>query len=296
MTKERQTQWHPAFCSAMWLELSEDEEYLDYQKEYNLNTKPLQIDLLIIKKLKDVEIKNQIGKLFRKYNIIEYKSPEDSLNLNTYLKVIAYACLYKTYEEHVDDVKLEDITITLVREGKPVKLFRWFRRNNYHVIKQYPGIYYIEKENHFMTQVLVSRELSKKNQKWLTLLSRELSEEDATRTAIQMSALTDKAGKMYGDSVLQVAMEENKNVFYNMKEENEIMCEALREFFADEMKEKVEALEVLEQKMADKERQLRAQSEQLNAQSEQLNAQSELLGEKERRIQELERQLNQIEK
>ncbi len=85
MTKKANTQWHPAFCSAMKLELKDDAEHLDYQNEYNLNTKPLQIDLLIVKKIKEVELKNQIGKLFRTHNIVEYKSPEDSLNVNTYL-------------------------------------------------------------------------------------------------------------------------------------------------------------------------------------------------------------------
>lgn len=51
MKKIKKTQWHPAFCSAMRLELREDKEFLEYFNEYNLNTKPLQIDLLIIKKL-----------------------------------------------------------------------------------------------------------------------------------------------------------------------------------------------------------------------------------------------------
>lgn len=50
MSKELKTQWHPAFVSAMKLELIEDAEYLDYTSEYNLNTKPLEMDLLIVKK------------------------------------------------------------------------------------------------------------------------------------------------------------------------------------------------------------------------------------------------------
>lgn len=118
MSKELKTQWHPAFVAAMKLELKEDAQYLDYISEYNLNTKPLEMDLLIVKKVQEVEIKNEIGKIFRKHNIIEYKSPDDSMNLNTYMKVIAYACLYKAYENHVDEIKLDEITITMVREKK----------------------------------------------------------------------------------------------------------------------------------------------------------------------------------
>lgn len=41
MTKNANTQWHPAFCSAIKLELREDAEYLSYTNEYTINTKPL---------------------------------------------------------------------------------------------------------------------------------------------------------------------------------------------------------------------------------------------------------------
>ena len=238
MSKELKTQWHPAFVSAMKLELIEDAEYLDYTSEYNLNTKPLEMDLLIVKKEKDVEIKNEIGKIFRRHNIIEYKSPDDSMNLNTYMKVIAYACLYKAYETHVDEIALDEITITMVREKKPVKLLHWFEKNGYQIKEVFKGIYYVTKENQFLTQIIVSRQLSKVNQKWLTLLSKDLDKEDVRRTVAQIETLTEENERIHVDSVLQVAMKENKKVFGQLKEEKK-MCQALREFFEPEMKEAV---------------------------------------------------------
>ena len=242
MPKELKTQWHPAFVSAMKLELMEDAEYLDYTSEYNLNTKPLEMDLLIVKKEKDVEIKNEIGKIFRRHNIIEYKSPNDYMNLNTYMKVISYACLYKAYETHVDEIGLDEITITMVREKKPVKLLRWFEKNGYQIKEVFAGIYYVTKENYFMTQIIASKELSKDNQKWLTLLSKDLDKSDVKRTVAQIGALTEENERIHVDSVLQVAMKENKKVFGQLKEE-EKMCQALREFFEPEMKEAVKGAE-----------------------------------------------------
>lgn len=44
-------QWHPAFAAAMDLELIQNRSDLIYEKKYNLNTKPLEIDLLVIKTL-----------------------------------------------------------------------------------------------------------------------------------------------------------------------------------------------------------------------------------------------------
>ena len=49
---QKKTQWHPPFCASMQLELKEYRSILDYSMEYALSTKPLLIDLLIIKKAK----------------------------------------------------------------------------------------------------------------------------------------------------------------------------------------------------------------------------------------------------
>ena len=236
MPNERNNQWHPAFCSAMRLELSEDAGYLEYMNEYNLNSKPLQIDLLIVKKKEEIELQNEIGKMFRRYNIIEYKSPDDAMNVNTYLKVCAYACLFKTQEEHIDDIKLDEITITMVREKKPKKLLRWFKRNGYRIAENYPGIYYIKKENHFETQVIVSKRLSKKNQKWLTLLSNRLEWEDAERALRQLQKLPQRQKDLYGSAVLEVVKNANEKLFKNMKEDV-TMCDFIREFLAEEIEE-----------------------------------------------------------
>lgn len=68
---QKDIQWHPAFISAMNLELANDRENLIFEREYNLNTRPLEIDLLIIKKKKGVRISNEIGHFFREYNVLE---------------------------------------------------------------------------------------------------------------------------------------------------------------------------------------------------------------------------------
>lgn len=58
-------QWHPGFVAAMDMELSRNREKLKLESEHNLNRKPLEIDLLVIKKEPYEEIHNEIGKLFR---------------------------------------------------------------------------------------------------------------------------------------------------------------------------------------------------------------------------------------
>ena len=81
--EDTKIQWHPGFVAAMRLELREDREGLVFQEEYNLNTKPLEVDLLVIKKEPTAIISNEIGSFFRGHNIMEYKSPDDSLDITT---------------------------------------------------------------------------------------------------------------------------------------------------------------------------------------------------------------------
>ncbi|MDO4340472.1 MAG: hypothetical protein Q4C91_20685, partial [Eubacteriales bacterium] len=109
---EIRKQWHGPFCSAVRLELVENKNDVDFQKEYQLSSKPLQIDLLVIRKTEDISINNEIGKIFRGHNLMEYKSPEDALNVDTYFKVLGYACFYKSNSPSVDSIKDDDITLS----------------------------------------------------------------------------------------------------------------------------------------------------------------------------------------
>lgn len=65
------TQWHPAFCAAMRLELKNNPA-LQFINEFNLTEKPLEVDMLIIHKPSDVTINSGIGEFFRKHSLVEY--------------------------------------------------------------------------------------------------------------------------------------------------------------------------------------------------------------------------------
>ena len=115
--KDTKIQWHPGFVAAMNLEFKENKKDLIFEKEHNLNTKPLEVDLLIIKKDASVHISNEIGTFFRGHNIVEYKSPKDHLDIDVFYKSISYASLYKSYGETMDERKADDITISIIREA-----------------------------------------------------------------------------------------------------------------------------------------------------------------------------------
>lgn len=77
--REKILQWHPAFYASLKIELSEEAGFLEFESEHMLSDKPMQLDVLIMKKNKSRKIRKNIGRNFRTYNLIEYKSPKDYL-------------------------------------------------------------------------------------------------------------------------------------------------------------------------------------------------------------------------
>ena len=71
--EKRKLQWHPGFSATLRITLQDEMEYLEMQEEYLLSKKPPQIDVLIIKKLRDIPLRKSISRIFREHNIIEYK-------------------------------------------------------------------------------------------------------------------------------------------------------------------------------------------------------------------------------
>ena len=232
---EDKIQWHPAFCSAMELELREYKKYLSYEREHNLGKMPLKIDFLVIRKNPGVTIKNDIGDFFLGNNIFEYKSPGDDLNTGTFYKALSYACLYKSETGSVSDILNTDITVSLVREQKPVILLEQLAEK-YEVIKKADGIYRISGLL-FPIQILATGELDPKTHVWVTSLTRTIDRIRTQRLLNSCSKLEDDEDRRNADSVVNVTSEANIELFKRMIQEGDQMCEELKELLAPEIME-----------------------------------------------------------
>lgn len=232
--KDTKVQWHPGFVAAMNLELAKNRDDLVFVKEYNLNTKPLEIDLLVIKKEANTFIDNEIGIIFKGHNILEYKSPDDHLDIDTFYKAGAYASLYKSYGETVDSIKADDITVTLVRDTKPIGLFKYFEEHDYLVSNPYNGIYYVEGAVLFPTQIIVTKELEQSSHIWLRALSDRMEKQDITKLLESINSLTQKSDKELADSVLEVSLQANKQVIEELIGDDS-MSQALMEIMEPQL-------------------------------------------------------------
>lgn len=99
-------QWHPAFYAGIQIEFGKEAKYLTFESEHLLGSKPMQIDV-IVKNEENRTLKKNIGRIFRRYNIIEYKGPGDYLSIDDFYKVYGYACFYKSDTRITDTIKIQ---------------------------------------------------------------------------------------------------------------------------------------------------------------------------------------------
>jgi len=230
------TQWYPAFFGSLQIEFEKEADKLIFENEHQLSTKPMAIDVLIIKKISDDPIRKNIGRIFRKYNIIEYKSPDDYLCIDDFYKVYGYACFYKYDTSIVNEIKITDITITFISEGYPRKLLRHLENTKkYRILKYENGIYYIEGDI-IPIQIIVKKRLSKTENLWLTSLTNKLTETKQAKALLKIYN-KHKSNPLY-QSVMETITKNNRNLFE--KEDHE-MCQTLEDIVNKRM-EKAQAI------------------------------------------------------
>lgn len=228
--KKENLQWHPAFVAALRITFQEEIEELQILEEYSLSKSPPRIDALILKKNPQVKLKKKIGQIFRGYNIIEYKSPEDSLNINDFYKVYGYTCFYQSNTEKVREIN-PTLTITFVCNHYPREMFQHLEQVRGMKIKdQGSGIYYLTGDP-FPIQFLYIPKLSKQENYWIQTLRNDL------KVGNEIRGLMEKYEKNRKSKDCAAVMNLVTRANWEQMEVEKKMCEALNELFAEELKE-----------------------------------------------------------
>ena len=275
-------QYHPAFCAAMELELREDRDHLTFDDEYNLNTKPNEIDFVVINDNENTGVKSGLGAIFRKHNIFEFKSFHDSLNERVYHRTMGYMHLYIAYGDEY--ISPEDITVSFLREGYPRNLMKYFKEKGFTISTYEDGIYHIRKTGHVDMQVIVTRRLGRPYA-WLNKITKRLKPDDLTQIQEEIGRLSEEIDLVNAESVLDMSITLNKDKEF-VKEM--IGMGALRDMFKEEFEEKDREISALNE-------QLQSQSEQLQSKDKQLQSKDEQLVKLRKEIEELKKNgLNKI--
>lgn len=227
-------QWHPAFYAGIQIEFEAERDKLIFENEHQLGTKPKQIDVLIIKKYSNEPIRKNIGRIFRKHNIIEYKSPTDYLSIDDFYLVYGYACLYKADSTRIDSISANEITLSFVCHKFPQEVIKHLKNvRKYTIEKQEDGIYYV-KGDFFPIQIIYTRELSSEENLWLKNLTDTLKNKNDILTL--MSEYQNHTSNNLYSSVMDIIVKANERKF----EEVADMCDALKEIYLRQNREAYE--------------------------------------------------------
>jgi hypothetical protein len=201
--------WHSAFYEAIQLELAQFAGLLEFKSETPLNTAPLRIDLLIIKKSKQTVISKNIAAIFRSVNIVEYKSPSDYVSVDDFYKVYGYTCLYAALER----IPITECTITFVESRHPRELLAHFKEvRHYGVEEKSPGIYTISGDI-IPIQIIESKRLLSGGNLWLKDLDNRLDTSDIWRVAAAIKHLGKGAkAEAYLDAIIRANHKETEEV------------------------------------------------------------------------------------
>jgi hypothetical protein len=176
--------------------------------EHRLSKGPFRIDM-VIKKRPGAETESGIGRIFRGHNIAEYKRhAAPPLTLNDFYKTAySYAGTYAWQE----DVKLTDMTATIICYKKPEELFDTLRKEfNYKVLRKYDGIYYISckgvpDDKALAIQVVVAPELPESE--FLLKALMPISDRETAEKVLEIFYSTDERSEIlscWKDVVLSV--------------------------------------------------------------------------------------------
>lgn len=246
--------WHAGFVSAMKLDLIENEKDLIFDEEHHIANRAQRIDLLIIKKNRNVRIHSPIGAMFKKYNVCEYKNPNDSLNYKDFYKTIAYTCLYLN-ESQRKPYAASDYTITFVQDSYPRDLFKYIEADGIRIDEIIPGIYELTNNLPFRTQVIVTGTIPDKYRLWLKYLSSKNAANNL-KSIVDRTPHLSSQHKEYADSVMDVFTKANRTFMEKMKKEAPKMCKAVNELFADEIAEKDKCIAEKDKRIAEKDKRI----------------------------------------
>ena len=225
--------WHPGFQGATELELKANKDDLTYEYDHPLSKEPLRMDALIIKKNPGAVIQSDIGKHFRTHNVVEYKGWHDALNIDVVYKVLAYACLYKSLGEHVDEIPANEVAITIMRAEYPRDVFETLEGAGVSIHEEYPGIYYLTGRVQFATQIIAFSRLDESHPGY-RILREGASREDVIRFLEQTKLATEPWEINDIKALLEVSTAANEELYEKIREVDD-MGEALERLFKDDI-------------------------------------------------------------
>ena len=229
--------WHAGFEALLKIETFRYEDKVRIRVEEEIGVMPPRTDFIILVEDERVEFEKEIFKLFRRYNIIEYKNPNDSLNERIIRKVCGYANLLIGSAEHEGDVPPDQVTLSIFRAVKNPELFEQMENNGTLKRNEISGIYNVTGLTDIPFQIVITGELKGEEYASFRALREKADETDVEHIVKKAENEVDESILSNYGILLNLIVAKNPRFFSFVKGEMD-MKEVLMEMVKDRVEEK----------------------------------------------------------
>ena len=227
--------WHREFERILREEARPFGEDVVIRAEEELGIDPPRIDYLILDDMKRLMRSKTIFKMFKQHNIVEYKNPDDSLNMQVISKIIGYANFYIALTK---GCLRSEVSITIFRARKNKTLFKKMIKEGTLKTTSIPGIYHVKKLIDLPFQIVITNELQGEEYAAYRVLTDHATEKDVELVAQQMKSETDTEVKENKQKLLEFVEKKNPGIMRRVMGGDEDMSSILMEVLEPEIKER----------------------------------------------------------
>ncbi len=231
--------WHAGFEALLKIETFRYEDKVRIEVEEEIGIMPPRTDFIILVEDEKVEFEKEIFSSFRRYNIIEYKNPNDSLNERTIRKVCGYANLFIGSAEHEGDIPTDQVTLSIFRAAKTLELFEQMLKDGTLIESDTPGIYNVTGVTDIPFQIVITDELKGEEYAAFRALTDKATEEDVTRVIEDIEEEKEEVLREYYRILFGIVIDKNPDYIGRIRRKKD-MERTSADIFMEVYKDKIE--------------------------------------------------------
>lgn len=208
--------WHVGFEALLRLKTYKYKG-VTIQTEREIGMDAPRTDYVILMDDETEVFEDEVFRIFRKTNILEYKNPNDSLNRRVIHKIIGYAHLLIGTAEHEGDMPEEDVTLSIFRSAENPELWKEMEMAGELVRTEIPGIYRVTGVTKLPFQIVITGELQGDEYAAYRALTEKADRADVERIVEDLEKETDNRIQEYYGKLLSLIAEKNPKVFEEMR-------------------------------------------------------------------------------
>ncbi len=233
--------WHAGFEALLKIETFRYEDKVSIRIEEEIGIMPPRTDFIILVEDEKVEFEKEIFKSFRRYNIIEYKNPADSLNERVIRKVCGYANLLIGSAEHEGDIPSDQVTLSIFRAAKNSEMFAQMEKEGNLKKSETPGIYNVNGITDIPFQIVITDELKGEEYAAYRALTEKAAEEDVTRVIEEIEEEENEVLREYYRVLFGIVIEKNPDCIWMIRRRTD-MDRTAADIFVEVYKDKVDEI------------------------------------------------------